>query len=97
MICFFFFVFFCFCFFHFGRIRYLVAMATSIFHRLIMGKVKIDTFFRLNGDIWNLFLQKCLLSSPLPFICFLSKSPNLIGMVAMAFFHCCGYTGAIVR
>ena len=24
-------------------------------------KVKIDNFFCLNGDIWNLFLQKCLL------------------------------------
>ena len=40
-----------------------------------MGKVKIDIFFCLNGDIWNLFLQKCLLH----FIWFLSKSLNLIG------------------
>ena len=27
-----------------------------------MGKVKIDNFFCLNGDIWNSFLQNCLLS-----------------------------------
>ena len=39
-------------------------MATYNFHRLMKGKVKIDIFFCLNGDIWNLFLQKCLLSSP---------------------------------
>ena len=32
--------------------------------------------FCLLGDIWNLFLQKCLLSSPLRFICLLSKSVN---------------------
>ena len=31
--------------FYSGRIRTLVAMATSIFHRLIFGKVKIDNFF----------------------------------------------------
>ena len=60
-------------------------MATYSFHRLIMGKVEIDSFYCLNGDIclkgyiWNLFLQKCLLSSPLCFIWFLSKSLNLIG------------------
>ena len=38
-------------------------MVTYIFQT--MGKVKIDYFVCLNGDIWNLFLQKCLLSSPL--------------------------------
>ena len=37
------------CFLYSGRIRTLVAMATSIFYRLIMGKVKIDIFFCLNG------------------------------------------------
>ena len=37
-------------------------MATYIFLKRIMGKVKFDYFFCLNGDIWNLFLQKCLLS-----------------------------------
>ena len=42
-----------------GRIRTLVVMATNSFHRLIIGKVKIYNFFRLNGDIWHLFLQKC--------------------------------------
>ena len=59
-------------------------MATYIFHRLtkkkhIMGKVKIDNFFFLNQDIWNLFIQKCILSSPLSFIYLLSNSLNLIG------------------
>ena len=47
-------------FFYFGwiHLRTLVAMVTSIFYRLIMGKVKIDIFC-LNGDTLNLFLQKC--------------------------------------
>ena len=67
------------CVFYSGRIRTLVAVATSIFHRLIIGKVKIDNLFCLIGDTWNLFLQKCLLSSPLGFIWLLSKSLNLIG------------------
>ena len=43
-------------------------MATYSSHRLIIGKEEIDNFFRLIGDIWNFFLQKCLLSSPLRFI-----------------------------
>ena len=46
-----------FCFYS-GRIRTLVAMATYIFHRLIMGKVNMDNFFCLNGDIWNLFFTE---------------------------------------
>ena len=54
-------------------------MATYSSHRLIMGKKEIDNFFCLIGDIWNFFLQKCLLSSPLRFIRLLSKSVNLIG------------------
>ena len=54
-------------------------MAIYSSHRLIMGKEEIDNFFFLIGDIWNLFLQKCLLSSPLRFIRHLSKSVNLIG------------------
>ena len=37
--------------FYSGRIRILVAMATSIFHRFIMGKVEIDIFFCLNRDM----------------------------------------------
>ena len=57
----------------------MVAMATYIFHRHIMRKLKTDIFFCLDGDIWNLFLQQCLLSSPLRFIWLLSKSNNLIG------------------
>ena len=41
--------------------------------------MKIDFFFFLNEYIWKIFLQKCLLSSPLHFIWRLSKSLNLIG------------------
>ena len=40
----------------------------GILYRLIVGKVEIDDFFCLSGDIWILFLQKCLLSSPLSFV-----------------------------
>ena len=54
-------------------------MATYSSHRLIMGKEEIDNFFCLTGDIWNFFLQKCLLSSPLSFMRLLSKLVNLIG------------------
>ena len=54
-------------------------MVTYSSHRLIMGKEEIDNFFCLIGDIWNFFLQKCLLSSPLRFIRLLSTSVNLIG------------------
>ena len=32
-------------------------MAPYSFHRNLMGKVKIDNFSFLIGDIWNLFLQ----------------------------------------
>ena len=46
-----------------------------------MGKEEIDNFFCLIGDIWKMFLQKCLLSSPLRFIRLLSKSVNLIGFL----------------
>ena len=53
-------------------------MATFSFHRLIMGKEEIDNIFCLIGDIW-IFFQKKILSSPLLFIWFLSKSVNLIG------------------
>ena len=53
-------------------------MATYSSIRFIMGKEEIDNFFCLNGDIW-IFLQKCLLSSPLRFIQLLPKSVNLIG------------------
>ena len=42
-------------------------MATYSSHRLIIGQVEICIFFCLNGDIWDIFLQKCLLSSPLSF------------------------------
>ena len=46
---------------------------------LLWEKEEIDNFFCLIGDIWNFFLQKCLLSEPLRFIRLLSKSVNLIG------------------
>ena len=64
------------CVFYSGRNRTLVAMATYIFHTLIMGLLNL---LCLNGYFWNLFLQKCLLSSPLHFIWLLSISLNLIG------------------
>ena len=31
----------------------MVAIATNISHRLIMGKEEIDIFFCLNGEIWK--------------------------------------------
>ena len=55
--------------FYSGRNRTLVAMA----------KLIIDNLLCLNGYFWNLFLQKCLLSSPLHFIWLLSISLNAFG------------------
>ena len=46
--------------FYSGRIRTLVAMATYIFHRLIMVKVKIDIFPSQVGYL-EFILQTCLL------------------------------------
>ena len=66
-------------FFYSGQIRTLVAMATYSSHRLIMGKVEIDSFCCLTGDIYFFFSQICLLSSPPCCIGLLSKSLNLIG------------------
>ena len=57
----------------------LVAMATNSSHRLIMGKVEIDSVCCLTGDIRHFFSQICLLSSPPCFIRLLSKLLNLIG------------------
>ena len=37
-----------------------------IFHRLIVGKVKVDLYFYLTADILTKIIQKCSLSSPLP-------------------------------
>ena len=54
-------------------------MATSSFHRLIMGKVKVGLYFYLTADILAKGLQKCSLSSPLPNTLILSKPLNLIG------------------
>ena len=55
------------CVFYSGRIKTVVAMATYSSHRLIMGKVKIDNFCQVIGDI-DFFLQKYLLSNPPCFI-----------------------------
>ena len=58
-------------------------MATYIFHRLIMVKVKTDNFFLSQRGYLELiftdFFFFCLLSVPLSFIWLLSKSLNLIG------------------
>ena len=62
-----------------GLIRTLVAMATYSSQTLIMGKEEIDNFFLSQWGYLILFLQKCLLNSPLHFIRLLSKSVNLIG------------------
>ena len=67
------------CVYCLGRIRTLVVMETFSFHRLIMGKLKIDIFSCLNGDICNIFYREILLSSPLRFIRLLSKLLNLFG------------------
>ena len=62
-----------------GRISTLVAMASYIFRRPIMVKVKIDIFYYLKGGISEFFfLQKCLLCNSLNFVWLLAKSPNLI-------------------
>ena len=59
--------------------KILVAMATYIFHRLIMGKVNIDTFFCLNGDI-GIYVDRHVYGVVLYVSCvFFSKSLNLIG------------------
>ena len=39
------------CVFYYGWIRTLVAMAIHSSHRLIMGKLEIDSFCCLTGDI----------------------------------------------
>ena len=44
-----------------------------------MGKVEIDIFCCLTGDIGKKNSQVCLVSSPPCFIRLLSKSLNLIG------------------
>ena len=42
-----------------GRIRTLVAIATYIFHKLIMGRVKIDNFFCLNIlDLFGMYFYR---------------------------------------
>ena len=62
-----------------NRIRIPVAMATYSFHWLIMGEVESGIFCLLTADIYNFFLQKCFLSSPMLFIRILSKLLNFIG------------------
>ena len=59
--------------------RILVAMATYIFYRLIMGKVQIDIFLFQWGYLEFIFTEM-FLSSPLRFICHLSTEiTELIG------------------
>ena len=45
------------CVFYSGWIRTLVAMATYSYHRLIIGKVKIDNFCQVIGDILIFFYR----------------------------------------
>ena len=55
-------------------------MATYIFQRLIMGKVKFDIFSFSIGIFGIYFYRNVyVLSSPLCFVSLLSKSLNLIG------------------
>ena len=56
-----------------------VATATYSFHRLIMGKVKIDLYFYLTADILTKVFQNCSVTNPLPNIWILSKLLKLIG------------------
>ena len=44
-------------FFYSSRISSLVAMATAIFHRLIMEKVEIGNFYCLIGDNTEMFIE----------------------------------------
>ena len=53
-------------------------MVTYSFHRLIMGKEEIDTFFLSQWGYLD-FFTGILLSSSLSFMKLLSKSLNLIG------------------
>ena len=84
MIVFFFFFFFFFfvclfvCLFY-CCFRTLVAMATLIFHTLIMGKMQIGIYCYFIADILAKVFEKCLLSGPLPNVYVLSKPLNLIG------------------
>ena len=50
-------------FFYCGRIRTLVAMATYSSHRLIMGKVEIDNFCQVIGDILNFSFTEIFIES----------------------------------
>ena len=50
----------------------------AISYHIIMRTVKKEKFYCLNDYFWNIFFQKCLLSSPLRLIWHLSKSPTLI-------------------
>ena len=65
------------CVFYSGRIRTLVAMATSVFHRLIFGKVNIDNIFWFNGRYLEVIFTEIFSQSR--FIWHLSKLLNVIG------------------
>ena len=56
-----------------------IAMTTSSFHILILGKVEIGIYFCVTADILTKVLLKCFWSSPLPTIWILSKSLTLNG------------------
>ena len=57
-----------------------IVIFTAVKNRCMLhGRVFVMDISCLNGYFWILFLQKCLLSSPLRFISLLSKSLNLIG------------------
>lgn len=59
--------------FYSGRIKTLVAMTTLFSIDLETGKVKLDIFFFLHGDIWNLFYINAYL------VVLYVSSLNLIG------------------
>ena len=67
------------CVFYSGRMRTLFTMTTSIFHRLIMVKVKIDNFYVSLGIFGIYFYRNVYLEGLLVSYGFLSKSLNLIG------------------
>ena len=57
-----------------------IVIFTAVKNRCMLhGHVFVMDISCLNGYFWILFLQKCLLSSPLSFISLLSKSLNFIG------------------
>ena len=63
-------------------------MATYSFHSLIMRKLEIDNFCRVNGDIC-IFFTEMFIECLQRFIQHMSKSLNLIKrLVKLCFFYC---------